>query len=161
MQWQQQYFTDAELTNPSISGDSADPDGDSVVNLLEFAFGMHPRVPSQDRVPAAQVTQGQGATLYLVIEFHRRVGESGLDYQLEVSENLIAWEPCADRLTVIGTTPDPDDSNSSTTEWRWRGPQIAPCSNPRLPKSVAEHPLMPIWGHAHCFTRCRGCIGRW
>lgn len=42
-QWKNQHFSAAELQNPAISGDRADPDGDSFVNLEEFTAGTNPR----------------------------------------------------------------------------------------------------------------------
>jgi hypothetical protein len=41
--WKATYFTAAELANPSISGDDADPDGDSLSNSAEFIAGTNPR----------------------------------------------------------------------------------------------------------------------
>jgi hypothetical protein len=41
--WKAQYFTPAELANPAISGDSADPDGDGHTNLQEYIAGTNPR----------------------------------------------------------------------------------------------------------------------
>src|SRR5690606_16482859 len=40
--WQETVFSPAELANPSLSGPEADPDGDGVRNLLEYALGGHP-----------------------------------------------------------------------------------------------------------------------
>jgi hypothetical protein len=33
----------SELTNPTVSGDDADPDGDGIPNLLEYAFALNPK----------------------------------------------------------------------------------------------------------------------
>lgn len=41
--WRAQHFTSAELTNPAISGDDADPDGDGHTNLQEYTAGTDPR----------------------------------------------------------------------------------------------------------------------
>jgi hypothetical protein len=41
--WKQTYFTAAELADPNISGDNADPDGDTMSNSAEFIAGTHPR----------------------------------------------------------------------------------------------------------------------
>lgn len=41
--WQAQHFSAAELDDPAISGPAADPDRDGMENLVEFAFGLHPR----------------------------------------------------------------------------------------------------------------------
>jgi len=49
--WQATYFNGEELENPVVSGLAADADGDGRVNLLEYAFGLHPR--NGDAVPVA------------------------------------------------------------------------------------------------------------
>jgi hypothetical protein len=40
--WQLQHFTDAELNDSSVGSSHADPDGDGLPNLLEFAQGGDP-----------------------------------------------------------------------------------------------------------------------
>jgi hypothetical protein len=41
--WRTTKFTTAELADPAISGDEADPDRDGLCNLLECAFGLEPK----------------------------------------------------------------------------------------------------------------------
>ena len=41
--WRQKTFTGAELANVLVAGDTADPDGDSVSNIVEFALGLDPK----------------------------------------------------------------------------------------------------------------------
>jgi hypothetical protein len=42
-EWKQEHFTSAELNDPSISGDDADPDGDGFTNRQEYVAGTDPR----------------------------------------------------------------------------------------------------------------------
>ena len=42
--WLRTNFTAAELANASISGDAANPDGDSLPNLLDYAMGLSPKI---------------------------------------------------------------------------------------------------------------------
>ncbi len=44
--WRVQFFTPEQLANPAISGLDADPDGDQVTNVAEYAFGTDPTVPN-------------------------------------------------------------------------------------------------------------------
>jgi hypothetical protein len=41
--WKSTHFTAAELGNPNISGDNADPDGDTFGNAAEYLAGTNPR----------------------------------------------------------------------------------------------------------------------
>ncbi|HEV8542937.1 MAG TPA: lamin tail domain-containing protein [Verrucomicrobiae bacterium] len=41
--WKASHFTPAELNDPSVSGDNADPDGDSFTNQQEFIAGTDPK----------------------------------------------------------------------------------------------------------------------
>jgi hypothetical protein len=47
-EWRRLHFTVAEQSQPAISGEHADPDGDALTNLLELAFGSDPRQPDPD-----------------------------------------------------------------------------------------------------------------
>lgn len=40
--WKSAYFTPDQLTNSTVSGDSADPDGDGFSNYQEYVAGTHP-----------------------------------------------------------------------------------------------------------------------
>ena len=40
--WQHAYFTPDQIADDTISGPGADPDGDGIPNLLEFAFDLDP-----------------------------------------------------------------------------------------------------------------------
>jgi surface-anchored protein len=114
--WQATYFNGEELENPVISGMSADPDGDARVNLLEYAFGLHPRVGD-----AAPVAEGLGmpeismseedGKLFQVLRYPRRKAGALLDpliYIPQFSETLREddWQP------VVGEIVDDLD-----TEW--------------------------------------------
>ena len=68
---------------------SADPEGDGIVNLLEFAFGSNPATPSVASLPS--IAMPNAATLDLT--FHR--ASSDLRYIVESSTTLAAdsWTP--------------------------------------------------------------------
>lgn len=58
--WAQKKFTAAELGNPSIADRAADPDGDGIVNDLEFRLALEPKTSNRDdpRRPLAQLIRG-------------------------------------------------------------------------------------------------------
>lgn len=100
-QWQAAHFTAVELDNPAVSGLAADPDGDGLTNLQEYAFGLHPR--SGARVPVAaglglpeHSTETLDGQIYQVLEYPRRRAldlTRPLRYTAEFSGDLGTWVP--------------------------------------------------------------------
>jgi hypothetical protein len=87
-QWRRQYFSEAELLDPAISGDSADRDQDGVPNLAEFALGLDPAVADAVRgLRLGRDTSGWWLT------YPRRHNDPSLMYDVQVSEDLVSWEP--------------------------------------------------------------------
>jgi len=99
--WSSRFFTPDELANTQISGPTADPDGDGVPNLLEFAFNLNPRV--NDRATMIAGTGTSGLPLIrletinnqqqLTMEFVRRraAGSPGITYYAEFGSDLANW----------------------------------------------------------------------
>lgn len=50
--WRFGNFTGAELDDPAVAGNEADPDGDGICNLLEYAFALEPKLPDAAGRPA-------------------------------------------------------------------------------------------------------------
>ena len=73
-----------------VSGDHADPDGDGIPNLLEYAFGMDPLAATTAGFPVAGLTTTQG-TRFLTLTFQRPASATDLTYRLLVSSNFYQW----------------------------------------------------------------------
>ena len=84
--WRQGFFTSAELANPAISGDFADPDGDSLSNLLEYAFHSDPKQPSAANLPYSVMEP-----LYFSLIYTRALAPTDLTFTIEESSDLITW----------------------------------------------------------------------
>jgi len=86
--WQLQNFTDTQITNSAIGIASADPDGDGVPNLLEFAVGGNPWVADATNavVSAAKFSASQFA-----IQFHERNALGNVARQFQSSGDLFNW----------------------------------------------------------------------
>lgn len=78
--WKAQYFAGAE------GAMDADPDGDGISNLVEFAFGS---VPNDAKSKVTMETSVSDDALTLTLR--QRVGVAGLTHTLESSDDLITW----------------------------------------------------------------------
>lgn len=77
---------------PEQSGAGMDPDGDGVVNLLEYAFDRAPAVA--DGLGGAVTvapSNDPGAAGALEVAFDRPAGRDDLRYTVEVSSDLLTW----------------------------------------------------------------------
>jgi hypothetical protein len=93
LSWQQRHFG---LAPDASSVPLADPDGDGVVNLLEYAFASDPRRADAEGRPAIVSTQGSWGYTF----FRAR---SDLHYVVQSSSDLAAWK---DEATDPGRPPD-------------------------------------------------------
>ncbi len=111
--WLAYYFTSAELADPAISGDRADPNANGLGNLLDYAFGFHPRAQAPGGQSPTQLEVGPSNRLR--ITFRRRVGEIGVAYLPQASSDLITWSSTG--LTEISASePDADGFQTVTVE---------------------------------------------
>lgn len=88
--WLGNHFTLAELNDPLISGDDADPDGDGVTNKNEFRFQTNPRDGSSFPVLTSNIVQESGIiTVDFSSPFPLESDQTTLS--LEVSLDLKNW----------------------------------------------------------------------
>lgn len=104
--WKLSNFTAPELANTALSGSGADPDGDSVSNLLEFAFGGDPWAADVSVLPEFEV-KTVGADRHLTLTYRRRVGGI-IAFTPQTSSNLATWNGNPAQFTTVSTTPLPD-----------------------------------------------------
>ena len=81
--WREAVFTANQRANAAVSGPNADPDGDGMNSLLEYALGGNPLVAEPGLAPKLTTV---GAVMQL--EYHRPVTASDLVYQVEWSDSL-------------------------------------------------------------------------
>ncbi len=110
--WQAANFTPLELANSTISGDTADPDGDGLNNLLEFAFGLAPKTASSTGAPTSAVQNISGFD-YLTLTFRRRAPALDLAYAVQTSGDLSgAW---AGGAVQVGSATANGDGTETVT----------------------------------------------
>jgi len=112
--WRMWYFSPAQIADEAISGPTADPDGDGIANLMEYALNLDPLFAEPFVMPPGSGLRGLPAVRVenisgndrLTIEFVRRVAGSGSDiiYTPQFSGGLWAWQPGGDE-TVTPINP--------------------------------------------------------
>ncbi len=125
--WRTVHFA-AEADMPLAEGD-ADPDGDGLSNLVEYALGTDPLLSQPEEVPATVWIEEEGV-LYLGLEFHAQSDATKLSYQLEVSDNLSDW-----RVSSVFAPPFTDNPASVTAS--------VPGSSRRLVRIRDDTPVIP------------------
>jgi hypothetical protein len=89
--WCVERFSLEELTDPTLSGENADFDGDGLVNFAEYAANSDPRSPSTDSPVLVTVEKDQTGKQHLTVVYHRRVEPTDAAYALSVSSDLVNW----------------------------------------------------------------------
>ncbi len=87
--WREQHFSQAQLSDPGVSSDGADPDGDGLVNLAEYALGGDPFTRTAGLQPAF-VHHSLIAAIDVTFAYPRP--PSDVEITLEVSPDLRIWE---------------------------------------------------------------------
>ena len=85
--WRLDKFTGPELGNPAISGATADPDGDQLANLIEYALDLAPKSPSTS--PVAMIDLGG----YLALSAQKNPDAIDITWGAEITGNLTLWNP--------------------------------------------------------------------
>ncbi len=84
-EWAASHFDDPD--DQSVAGPEADPDGDGVKNLVEYALGRDPLQASRAGLPEVEYTE-EGAA----IVFRRDPNLGDIAYVVEASNDLESWD---------------------------------------------------------------------
>lgn len=111
-EWKNTNFTVA-VTNVNIVGDYADPDGDDLPNLIEYAFGRNPKAKDTESLFSLR-DKGElevSVPYDVVLNFNRRKGLSGVNINVMLSADLINWDDAGGRIQHSRVV---DDGNGET-----------------------------------------------
>jgi hypothetical protein len=99
LNWKSFHFG-ANSTNAAVAGDFADPDGDGILNLLEYALGSDPTAPDPKNSLAVAIAGG-----HLQVSFNRNGSATDVTYIVETSTELTTWATALSYSAVSGWTP--------------------------------------------------------
>ncbi len=118
--WKASHFNPAQLGDPTISGNFADPDFDNLTNIIEFILASDPLSPNPHDGVEASIVDVAGET-YLAIAFRRFVAAEELVTGIQSSTDGAAWTDAPTVLESVSLNGD----GTQTETWRSAEP-IAP-----------------------------------
>lgn len=112
--WKMQYFSADELPIPAISGDNADPDGDGIPNLMEYALGSDARRAGVNGLPkAGQVVISDQS--FQTLTYTRVVANTDVSYVPQVSSDLVTWNSGPSYVGPVSTVTSADGLTQAVT----------------------------------------------
>jgi hypothetical protein len=103
VQWREQYFG-LNLATETVAGDTANPAGDGIPNLLKYAFGLNPTQRETTGLPVVADVGG-----YLEVTFNMPVTDTDITYIVETSDDLVNW---TEGSTYSGSGDIPDQGDT-------------------------------------------------
>ncbi len=98
--WKDQNFTGSD---PAVTGNDADPDGDGIPNLMEYALGLDPN--QRDANNGITIEKAENATFLL---YSKNTNATDISYEVQHSTDLRAnsWLAANVAEQIIGTGSD-------------------------------------------------------
>jgi surface-anchored protein len=105
-QWQASQWPGE--SNPAVVGEEADPDGDRLVNLWEYALGRSPKAADADPLPGPSIRlEGDAGQLRAVIRVPRAASATDVEYRTESASSLAGpWRELSLASETIPGTGD-------------------------------------------------------
>ncbi len=112
--WRHYHFTAAEQLQSGLAGPQDDPDGDSLVNLMEYALGTEPRTSTAGAAQPLPGLAAVGPDRFLTLTWSRPVRALDLTYTARFSPDLVTW---SENSVMVGS-PVPSTDGMETVRFR-------------------------------------------
>jgi N-acetylneuraminic acid mutarotase len=97
-QWQITHFSPTQLTNTSVAGLTADPDGDRLPNFAEHGLNRSPLSDDGAAAGEAVIDQLPGSSNHLAIVYARSRAAIDVSFSAAVSSNFVSWQSGSNRV---------------------------------------------------------------
>ena len=123
-----------------MSGDTADPDGDGIANLMEYALNLDPKVPATAGLPTVGQTT-VGGSQYLTLTYTSVIAATGITYVPQVSGDLRTWNSGTGYTVAVSTTNNADNVTQTIV--------VPGCGGDERGRqqvhALARKPAMKVW----------------
>lgn len=137
--WLLQYFPFLQFVP-----DAADPDGDNISNLLEYAFALNPLVANPPGAGFQITTAPSSPNTVMTISFRRDPRATDLTYTLQTSSDLVTWTTIAQSVggavaSGSGLPSESDVANNFPIKLVVTQETIAPAQGQRFARLQVTH----------------------
>jgi len=114
--WTIEHFTLEELTDPKLSGETADFDEDGFINFAEYAANTDPKSPETNAPVLTSIqTDPTDGLPHVVLTYHRRLNPTDVAYAACVSNDLLLWNTGDDYIEELQATDDGNGISETVT----------------------------------------------
>jgi hypothetical protein len=110
--------TPGAVAGPAFAGNpTGDTDGDGFSDYLEYATGSAQNNPNSIYRPTIALqayTVGGGSDYFLTFAYRRAAAADGVNYTVEFTNNLTAWDSSPTAVTYVGTVQNGDGTATVT-----------------------------------------------
>jgi len=113
--WKASVFTATDQANAAVSGETANPSGDGVPNLMKYALGLNPYQYAPGSGPAFSLAT-QGGQYYPALTYPTPAVDPPTDllYVPETSPDLVTWSSGSSAVSLLQTTGPANGLYTST-----------------------------------------------
>jgi len=104
---QNKWFTQAQLADPTVSGETDAPAGDGISNLLKYALNLNPFANDSSEMPAGSLLMIGGSN-YLTLTYTQNLFATDITYTPQVSSDLVNWNSGSAFVAPLTVTPNAD-----------------------------------------------------